>query len=73
MLQMVDCLDMGSGVVNLRITPAVQERVDYLAERANEGLLTTDERREYAALIDAADLLAILKRKFSRQLRQSPG
>ena len=59
--------------MNLRITPAVQERVDYLAERANEGLLTEDERREYAAFIDAADLLAILKRKIRGQLRQIPG
>ena len=71
---LAECLDAESArrVVNLRITPAVQERVDFLAERANEGLLTEDERSEYEAFIDAADILAILKRKISRQLRQIP-
>ena len=40
-----------------------QERVDILAELANEGCLTEQERAEYKALIDAADLVAILKRQ----------
>ena len=34
----------------------VQERIDTLAELANEGLLSDEERSEYEALIDAADL-----------------
>jgi hypothetical protein len=46
----------------------VQERIDTLAELANEGLLNDDERAEYEALIDAEDLLAILKLKARRQL-----
>jgi hypothetical protein len=50
------------------VSASVQERVDTLAERANEGLLTDDERAEYEALINAEDLVAILKLKARRQL-----
>jgi hypothetical protein len=55
-------------VLALKVSPSVQERVDTLAERANEGLLTDDERAEYEALINAEDFLAILKLKARRQL-----
>ena len=49
-----------------------QERVDVLAERANEGTLTEQERAEYKALIDAADLVAILKRQARRGGKSGP-
>ena len=64
------CLDAESArrLVELRVAPPVQERIDTLAERANEGLLTDDERAEYEALINAADFISILKRKASRHL-----
>jgi hypothetical protein len=67
------CLDAESArrVVEFRIDPAIQARVEVLAERANEGVLTEDERAEYAALIDAADLVAILKLKVRRQLESN--
>jgi hypothetical protein len=65
------CLDAESArrVVELSVDPAIQSRVEVLAERANEGLLTEDERAEYAALVDAADLISILKLKVRRQLQ----
>ena len=67
------CLDAESAqrVAEFRIAPAVQERVDALAEQANEGLLTDDERAEYEALINAADFIAILKLKAQRSLRSN--
>lgn len=37
------------------------ERVNSLAERANEGELTDSERAEYEAYIEANNLVAILK------------
>jgi hypothetical protein len=46
----------------------VQKRVDTLAELANEGLLSDEDRAEYEALIDAEDLVAILKLKAGRPL-----
>jgi hypothetical protein len=45
------------------VATAVQERIDTLAERANEGSLTEDERAEYDALVDAADFMSILELK----------
>jgi hypothetical protein len=55
-------------VAEFRIAPAVQERVNVLAEKANEGVLTEEERRDYETLINAADLIAILKLKAQRTL-----
>jgi hypothetical protein len=64
------CLDEESArrVVELRVDPAVQARVEWLADRANEGLLTADERAEYEALINAADFIAVLKLKARENL-----
>ena len=51
------CLDAESAqrLVELRVAAPVQERIDTLAELANEGMLSDDERAEYEALINAAD------------------
>jgi hypothetical protein len=67
------CLDAESArrVVELSVDPAIQSRVEVLAERANEGVLTEDERAEYAAPVDAADLISILKLKVGRQLQSN--
>ncbi|MBZ5606684.1 MAG: hypothetical protein LAP38_00380 [Acidobacteriia bacterium] len=64
------CLDAESSrrVVELRVPASVQDHIDSLAKRANEGLLTDDERTEYEALINAADFIAILKLKAHRHL-----
>ena len=64
------CLDAESArrVLALGVSGPVQERVDTLAERANEGLLSDDERAEYEALINAEEFVAILKLKARRQL-----
>ena len=39
-----------------------------LAEKANEGLITAEERSDYEALINTADLIEILKLKAQRKL-----
>ena len=59
------CLDIASArrVVDLQVAQPVQERIDALAERANEGALSDGERSEYEALINAADFISILKLK----------
>ena len=64
------CLDIESAqrIVELRVAAPVQERIDALAERANEGTLSDDERLEYEALINAADFISILKLKARQQL-----
>ena len=46
----------------------MQSRIDYLAERANEGLLTEDEREEYTGYLHAIDVITILQAKARSQL-----
>ena len=67
------CLDKESArrVAEFRIDPAVQARIDILAERANNGVLSGEERPEYEAFINAADFISILKLKARRQLESN--
>jgi hypothetical protein len=67
------CLDAESArrVAEFRVSAPVQERIDVLAERANEGLLSDDERAEYDAFINVSDFVTILKLKALRNLEQS--
>ncbi len=64
------CLDAESArrLVDFRVDLPVQERINSLAERANDGSLSSDERAEYEALINAADFISILKLKARRHL-----
>lgn len=43
--------------------PTTQDRIEALAEGANEGLLTPEERSEYESLIAAATMIALLHRR----------
>jgi len=67
------CLDEESArrVIELQVATPVQERIDILAERANDGTLSGDERLEYEALINAADFISILKLKARRHLESN--
>jgi hypothetical protein len=58
-------------VLALRADPELQRRMDELAERANEGLLTADERGEYEALIATATVVAVLQAKARAALAES--
>jgi hypothetical protein len=70
-----DCLNREAAerVLDFQIDKAVQARVDELAERANEGLLTSDERSEYQSYVDAADLISLFKLKARRLLEAADG
>ena len=46
---------------DLRAAPELQARIDELAGRCKEGLLTEAERAEYAGYVEAIDLVAILQ------------
>lgn len=67
---LAQCLDMESSrrIVQFGITPSFQQKVDVLAERANEGTLTDEERADYESLINATDFISILKQKALRRL-----
>ena len=65
------CLDAESAgrVVDFEIDPETQSRAGVLARRANEGLLTAEERAEYEAIINFDDFVSILQLKARRQLQ----
>lgn len=49
-----------------RLDAETQARIDYLAGKANDGLLTDEERSEYVTLVAALDFLALLLAKVRR-------
>ena len=54
-------LDSARQIVSLSADDSLQIRVQFLAERANEGELTAEESNEYQAFVDAGDILATLQ------------
>jgi hypothetical protein len=61
--------DVAAKVAELRADDAMQDRIDYLAERSNEGTLSEDERDEYAGYLHAIDVIAVLQAKARAMLR----
>ena len=68
------CLNAESArrIVELQVAQPVQERINTLAEQANEGTLSDHERAEYEALINAADFISILKLKVRQHFNSNP-
>jgi hypothetical protein len=60
-------------IIGLRPDAEAQRRIDELADRANEGTLTQDERGEYEALIAAATVVRLLQAKARAVLAGSNG
>jgi hypothetical protein len=55
--------------INFRYDAATEARLAELAERANEGLLTDQEREEYAQYVEIGDLIGILQARARGVLR----
>jgi hypothetical protein len=60
-------------ISELPADPIVQARVEELAARANEGLLTPEQRAEYEAYINTDDFISILKMKAKRLFASENG
>jgi hypothetical protein len=65
-----ECFDaaVAERIVALRLEPALQERIEELADRSNEGLLTDSERAEYESYVEGAEILSLIKLKARRYL-----
>jgi hypothetical protein len=50
-------------LVEFRVDPEVQARVDELASKCNEGLIGPAEQAEYEAIVEEAGLIALLQAK----------
>ena len=48
-------------LVNLRTDPAVQARIDELADKCTEGTLSAEEQSEYETYVHAIDFIAVLQ------------
>ncbi|MGO9468717.1 MAG: hypothetical protein ACLQIB_01705 [Isosphaeraceae bacterium] len=66
---LAECLTPESArlLLALKADPKLQTRVDYLAGRCNQGLLSPEERAEYGNYVTFGTFVAILKSK-ARQL-----
>lgn len=73
MAPVTDCLDRESleALLPLRADPEAQVRLARLAERANEGSLTDEERSEYESCVMFANFLGVLQAKARRKLEAS--
>lgn len=70
MSPVTNCLDATAlrSLSELRASPEASQRMTWLAERANEGQLTVDERAEYESCILFANFLGVLQSKARRKL-----
>ena len=55
--------DVAQAIVNLRADPVTQALLEDLAERHHEGRLSPEELADYDALVNAANLIAVLQAK----------
>lgn len=69
-----ECLTTESAkrLLRLRADRKLQARVDYLAEKCNEGRLTAKERAEYSDYVSFGTFVALLKSKARQLLAASP-
>ena len=61
--------DVAQALVNIKASDAAQARITELAEKCNEGKLTSDEREEYETSIRFANYLALLQAKARKLLK----
>jgi hypothetical protein len=64
--------EMAEAVVNRKPYPQLVARVAELGRKSNEGTLPQEERDEYQSLVDAGDVIALLKSKARRFLDEHP-
>jgi len=67
-----ECLtpEVAQKLVDLQASPAVIARVEELAEKCTEGVLTSDERAEYESYVHVNDVMTMLKAR-ARKFLQS--
>ncbi len=58
-------------LVKVRFDPAIQAKIDRLAQKCNDGELSESERREYESYVHAIDFIAVLQTKARALLKRS--
>jgi protein-L-isoaspartate O-methyltransferase len=62
-LEPVLSVELARKLADFRADEQIQARVDDLARKCNEGLLTPAEKAEYEAIVEDADVIALLQAK----------
>jgi hypothetical protein len=55
--------EVAKRVAELQVDAGVQARIEKLAEKCNEGTMTSEETAEYDAYVQAMDVVAVLQKK----------
>lgn len=64
--------EVAQAIVNLRANPQVQARIEELADKCTEGMLSPEERTEYEAFVHAIDFIAVLQAQ-AREVLETNG
>ena len=59
-------------LIELRADAATQQRVDELADKCTEGLLTPEEKEEYETYVRLSTFIGILQAKARARLARQP-
>ena len=65
-------VEVAQAIADLRADSSTQERIEDLAERHREGQLSSEELAEYRALVNGANLMAVLQAKARSVLNDRP-
>jgi hypothetical protein len=57
-------------IAHYKVDAETQARIDELAEKANEGLLSDAERSEYHGFVEAIDRISVLRFQARQLLRR---
>ena len=60
-------------IVDWRPSEDLRRRIEELGRKADEGMLSEDEDREYQEYVDEGDVIALLQAKARRLLARSVG
>jgi hypothetical protein len=65
-----DCLtdESAERIARVTVDATIQARLDELARKSSEGVLTADEHGEYVDLVEAIDVIGMLQAKARRVL-----
>ena len=64
--------ELARRIVELRADPDLEADVAVLRRKANEGVLTPEEKAEYQNFVEAVDLISIFQAKARRFLAKHP-
>ena len=65
--------EIAESIVNQPLDPRLAARVVELGQKSQDGTLTDEERDEYQTIIDAGDMISLLKSKARHFLDEHPG